>query len=132
MDKNMPNNLVALSSGALVEETSVLNANNLTLEIAISPEFASQYAALVKAKDTLSKIDTAIKDKLKDLMRPEYLHTGENKVETDKYVATFVAGYVKTSFDEKKFKEENPELWEKYHNKTSVTSDSVRIKVKED
>lgn len=68
-----------------------------------------------------------------DSMKAALLATMEAKnlikLETDKLVISYVAPTDRESFDSKKFREDNPDLYDEYVKITPVKS-SIRIKVK--
>ena len=68
-----------------------------------------------------------------DAMKAALLSTMEAKnlirIETDKMVISYVAPSDRESFDGKKFREDNPDLYDEYV-KISPVKSSIRIKVK--
>ena len=67
--------------------------------------------------------------KLKQAILEEMEAKGFIKVETDAIAITYVAATDREKFDSKKFREENPDLYDEYVSMTPVKP-SIRIKVK--
>lgn len=67
--------------------------------------------------------------KLKQAILEEMEAKGFIKVETDVIAITYVAATDREKFDSKKFREENPALYDEYVSMTPVKP-SIRIKVK--
>ena len=66
---------------------------------------------------------------LKEKILAEMEKRGILKIETDELTISYVAPYSKESFDSKKFRKDNPDLYDEYI-KIGTVSASVRIKVK--
>ena len=67
---------------------------------------------------------------LKEKILAEMEKRGILKIETDELTISYVAPYSKESFDSKKFRKDNPDLYDEYV-KIGTVSASVRMKLKE-
>ena len=97
-----------------------------TLDILSSVEFGNQYARLLDTIDKLTELKNKVNNKAKELLKEQYLISGETKVESELFNMIYIAGGFRESFDSAKFKNEHPEMYEKY-TKISKVSDSIRI-----
>ena len=79
----------------------------------------------VKAKEK------EIKDFFKETLNKLYLEKGVNNIDSKFVKITLVPATITTQFDEKRFKEENPELYKKYQVSSSREA-SVRITIRDD
>jgi len=111
-----------------------VDVEQCTLDVLSSVEFGSKYAKLLDAIDKLTELKNKVNSKAKELLKEQYLASGETKVENELFNMTYIAEGFRESFDVAKFKREHPELFEKYI-KISKVNDSIRItkkKVKEE
>ena len=98
-------------------------------DIVKRPEFNKQYAVLINTLDYLQTLKKELDTQLKTVLAEEYFNSGEQTVDLQDCKITFVPDSMKESFDTKKFKEENPELYIQY-TKISPVSASVRTTMK--
>ena len=89
---------------------------------------AKACAKIVEFERQLKQIK-AEEDKLKAALIEEMEKNGLLKVENDDIAITYVAATDRETFDGKKFKADNPDLYDEYVRMTPVKA-SVRIKVK--
>lgn len=91
----------------------------------LSEEIEKQIVSIEKRIKKLKEQEEAMKAALLSAMEAKNLI----KLETDKMVISYVAPTDRESFDSKKFKEDNPDLYDEYV-KISPVKSSIRIKVK--
>lgn len=103
--------------------------SKLTLDVVKTPEFSSEYMRLLNAMEYLEGIKEKVNGKLKELMLEPYNINGQNKVETEKFSVTFIPESYSEIFDTKRFKEENPGLYDLYK-KVSYKKSQVRVNKK--
>ena len=101
---------------------------------------------LIKVENEIGILDTEVSKKIKDLkqilktakqkeeeLSQLILEEMENKnilnLETDDLSITYIAPAERETFDSKKFREENPDLYDEYV-KFSPVKSSIRVKVK--
>lgn len=111
-----------------------VDVEQCTLDVLSSVEFGDKYAKLLDAIDKLTALKNKVNEKAKELLKEQYLASGETKVENELFNMTYIAEGFRESFDVTKFRKEHPELYEKYI-KISKVNDSIRItkkKVKEE
>lgn len=133
MAKKETEELIEINPGQ-VTLAKKLEGVEITTTLIKSQDFQTQYGGLADLVDYLTKLKKAVDAEIKEAIQKEYVETGESTISTDSYNFTYVSGSTKTSFDTKKFEEENPELYAKY-TKLTNNSDSLRVtkkKKKED
>lgn len=91
----------------------------------LSEEIEKQIVSIEKRIKKLKEQEEAMKAALLEAMEAKNLI----KLETDKMVISYVAPTDRESFDSKKFKSDNPDLYDEYV-KISPVKSSIRIKVK--
>lgn len=91
----------------------------------LSEEIEKQIVSIEKRIKKLKEQEEAMKAALLSAMEAKNLI----KLETDKMVISYVAPTDRESFDSKKFKSDNPDLYDEYV-KISPVKSSIRIKVK--
>lgn len=99
----------------------ILIKDNNCIEEAIEKKIVSIEKRMKKLKEQ--------QDELKAALLHEMEARNIIKLETDKMVISYVAPTDRESFDSKKFREDNPDLYDEYV-KISPVKSSVRIKVK--
>jgi predicted phage-related endonuclease len=117
--------------GEAMKTLQEIAGGEITIDVIKSKDFVNAYPMLNKALDMLGQLKASIDAKMKEAIRTEYLKDGTNKVETDTFTVTFVAGSIRKTFDSKKLKEDHPDVYEQYA-KESLASDSIRIKFAEE
>lgn len=98
----------------------IIQANNT-----LSEEIEKQIVSIEKRIKKLKEQEEAMKTALLSEMEAKNLI----KLETDKMVISYVAPTDRESFDSKKFRSDNPDLYDEYV-KISPVKSSIRIKVK--
>ena len=91
----------------------------------IDAEIEKKIVATEKKIKKLKEQQEAMKAALLEAMEAKNLI----KIETDKMVISYVAPTDRESFDSKKFRSDNPDLYDEYV-KISPVKSSIRIKVK--
>lgn len=91
----------------------------------LSEDIEKQIVSIEKKIKKLKEQQDSMKAALLSTMEAKNLI----KLETDKLVISYVAPTDRESFDSKKFKEDNPDLYDEYV-KISPVKSSIRIKVK--
>ena len=91
----------------------------------LSEEIEKQIVSIEKRIKKLKEQEEAMKAALLEAMEAKNLI----KLETDKMVISYVAPTDRESFDSKKFRSDNPDLYDEYV-KISPVKSSIRIKVK--
>lgn len=71
----------------------------------------------------------AVQDELKKSLLAEMEAKGLIKVETDNLVISYIAPSDRETFDSKRFRDDNPDLYDEYV-KISPVKSSIRLKVK--
>ena len=95
-------------------------------EIALlNPEIAAQIADFEIKIKALKEAEEQIKSAILQAME----NNGLLKLETDELSITYVSPTERETFDSKKFRSDNPDLYDEYVKFTPVKS-SIRIKVK--
>ena len=90
-------------------------------EIIIDEEFKEKYKNFKKLQLEMELMEKDLKVKLKDAMEK----LGKDKIITDGFSARIKAGYVKKSFDSKRFEKECPDIYNEYLKETSVSSSII-------
>lgn len=114
----MANNELAVLDGLMNEP--------ITLETVNTPAFAEKYNHLMDFLNKAQQIKTAIDAGIKDIAKENYYSSGENTLQIGDYKCTYVGPSTRETFDSKKFKASNPDLYKDYV-KVSSVSESVRI-----
>ena len=91
----------------------------------LSEEIEKKIVSIEKRIKKLKEQEEAMKAALLEAMEAKNLI----KLETDKMVISYVAPTDRESFDSKKFRSDNPDLYDEYV-KISPVKSSIRIKVK--
>lgn len=105
---------------------SAVHIDDYSLELISSPEFEAEYSRMLHAIDKISEIKEIVNNKVKELMKEQYLVDGENRIEGNEFSMTYIPESFRERFDAKKFKEEHPTLHEKY-TAVSRVKESVRV-----
>lgn len=82
-------------------------------------------ALIKKQMEELEKEESELKASIMESMKTN----GLDKIESDIIDITYVAPFERETFDSKKFKVDNPEMYEAYKRMSKV-SESLKIKVK--
>lgn len=107
----------------MMDKPVLVTVENITL---LNPEVSMALAKFEKqAKEIKAK-----QDELKQRILEEMEAQGIVKVETDDISITYVAPTNRETFDSKKFRKDNPDLYDEYVSISSVKA-SIRMKVKE-
>ena len=115
-----------------ISEAQQLDGVKITADIVKTKDFQTNYTSLVNLIDYLNSIKKSVDSGVKELVKNNYIETGDSCIITDSYNFTYVPEFTKQTIDSKKLKEEHPELYVKYAT-TNHVSDSIRItKVKKD
>lgn len=83
---------------------------------------------IISIEKEISRLKT-VQDELKKSLLAEMEAKGLIKVETDNLVISYIAPSDRETFDSKKLREDNPDLYDEYI-KISPVKSSIRIKVK--
>lgn len=105
---------------------SAVHIDDYSLDLISSPEFEAEYNRMLHAIDKISEIKEIVDNKVKELMKEQYLVNGENKIEGNEFSMTYIPESFRERFDAKKFKEEHPTLHKKY-TAISKVKESLRI-----
>ena len=92
----------------------------------LNPEVASKLAEFERMAEDIKNKQNELKQKILAEMEEH----GILKIETDDLTISYVASYPKENFNSKLFRKDNPDLYDKYVNISTVSA-SVRMKVKE-
>ena len=107
----------------MMDKPMLVTVENITL---LNPEVSMALAKFERqAKEIKAK-----QDELKQRILEEMEAQGIIKVETDDITITYVAPTSRETFDSKKFRKDNPDLYDEYVSINSVKA-SIRMKVKE-
>lgn len=96
--------------------------NNTAL---LNPEVSSKLAEFERMAEEIMAKQKEIKEKILSEMEKR----GILKIETNELTISYVAPYSKESFDSKKFRKDNPDLYDQYV-KIGTVSGCVKVKVK--
>ena len=106
-----------------MDKPMLVTVEDITL---LNPEVSSALAQFEKqAKEIKAK-----QDELKQKILEEMESKGIVKVETDDLTITYIAPTNRETFDSKKFRKDNPDLYDEYVSISPVKA-SIRMKVKE-
>lgn len=104
--------------------------NNLIIQsdgtYVLNPEMSDKIAEFERKMKEIK----AAEDVLKQTILEEMEEKGILSVKTDKMSISYVASFDKESFDSKKLRADDPDLYDKYVRLTAVKP-SIRIKLKE-
>lgn len=89
-------------------------------------EKSQEIKDLLKYVENAKQVEKEVKDTIEKAMTKIYLETGQTKIESKFVNVAYIPATTTTKFDEKAFKEDYPELYEKYL-KTSSKKQSIRI-----
>ena len=103
----------------------------ITEELISSPQFMNWYYALIKQQEELSNITKQITPYIKNVLEDKFYETGDNFIKDERIRFSYLPGSTKTSFNEKEFKKDYPELYKKYITVTPTNS-SVRVTTKKE
>lgn len=103
----------------------------ITEELVSSQEFMDWYYSLLKQQEEISNLTKQITPYIKNILEDKFYETGDNFIKDDKIRFSYLPGSTKTSFNEKEFKKDHPDLYKKYIT-VSPTSSSVRVTTKKD
>lgn len=92
----------------------------------LNPSVASALAEFERQVEEIKAKEDALKQRILEEMEAN----GIIKIETDALTITYVAPSSREKFDSKKFRKDNPDLYDEYVSISSVKS-SIRMKVKE-
>ena len=112
-----------------IKELGSLTQKTLTRDIVISQDFNEQYANLLNYIKQLEDLKTLVDNQMKPILEQEYIKTGNASIESTGCRITYVPESTRETFDSKKFKEQQPELYKQFI-KVSPTSASLRVKIK--
>ena len=107
-----------------MDKPMLITVENITL---LKPTVSK---ALVEFEKQVEEIK-AKQDELKQRILEEMEAKGIIKIETDDLSITYIAPAIRETFDKKKFRKDNPDLYDEYVSISSVKS-SIRMKVKEE
>ena len=91
----------------------------------LTKDFTDKYIEFCKLKDRVELEEKALKEELMKSMNEKAIY----KLSNDRISISYIPGYMQERFDSKTFKEDYPELFEKY-TKLSSVSGSVKITIK--
>lgn len=83
---------------------------------------------IISIEKEISRLKT-VQDELKKSLLAEMEAKGLIKVETDNLVISYIAPSDRETFDSKRFRDDNPDLYDEYV-KISPVKSSIRLKVK--
>lgn len=93
----------------------------------LSKDFTDEYIEFLKYKKMVDAKEEDFKNRLKEAMRENNVY----KLANDRISIAYTPETTREDFDKKRFKEENPDLFDNYLKITKV-SGSLRITVKEE
>lgn len=112
-------------TGEVIEEKE--NKNEIALmkaqEIIDFDKLDELYEAMDIAEANLKNYINEFEKKLLDILRT--LPDGEQKIESEYRTFSRRKGYLKDTFDSKKFKKDYPELYQRYVSKTAINESLV-------
>jgi len=113
-------------------QLTVINSlaeTEITSELVASQDFNLKYKLLLDTMAKLEEIKTEVNKRIQEVLRDQYLSSGEQSVASENYTYTYVPGSMRETFDTKSFKVDQPELYKKYV-KTSEVKESLRVNKK--
>jgi len=127
--KIVPRNVGVPMAKPEISETSVIDINNLIVKKEDNYQLADAIVSELKLIDEQEKRLKETKEELKQNILSEMESKNILKLETDDLTITYIAPAERETFDSKKFREENSDLYDEYV-KFSPVKSSIRIKVK--
>ena len=103
----------------------------ITEELITSSQFLDWYYGLVKQQEELSNLTKQITPYIKNILENKFYETGDNFIKDERIRFSYLPGSTKTSFNEKEFKKDYPDLYKKYIT-VAPTSSSVRVTTKKE
>lgn len=98
----------------------------VTPELIKSEDFSKKYQSLEELINYLTAIKKTINESIQSIAESSYQDSGDSSIRSKDYIFTYIAPSTKATFDSKKLKEENPELYAKYV-KVNKTASSLRV-----
>lgn len=98
----------------------------VTKETISSPEFGQKYEYLTSLIQVLEQAKRDVDAKIKEVMKDAYFQSGEGSIVSGNKKYSYIPATTKESFDAKRLKSEDPELYRKYVYISSV-KDSLRV-----
>lgn len=102
-----------------------LEGVNMTPEVLVADDFAQKYAKLCAWVEQATKVKDIIDAGIKEIVKANYLETGDSSIKNGEYMYTYVPETESTTLDSKRLKEEHPEIYVEYSRK-SKRKDSIR------
>lgn len=100
-------------------------------ELQLSQEDSAKLKTMFDMINACKEDEKTIKAYFKEVLTKAYLEQGVNSIDSKFIKITLTPATTTTKFDEKRFKEEQPELYKKYL-VTSSREASVRVTLRED
>lgn len=107
-----------------------LEGVSMTPEVLVSNDFAVKYAQLCAWVEQASKIKDMIDSGIKEIVKANYLETGDSSIKNGEYMYTYVPETESTTLDSKRLKEEHPEIYVEYARKSKRKDSVKKTKIK--
>jgi len=105
---------------AMPQGVNLPSVGNLTMDVIKSEEFSVSFRSLIEYYKALESVKKEYEAKIKQILEDHFFETGDNAIDTPQIKFTVSLGGTKTTFNEKEFKAEHPEIYIKY----KTTSDT--------
>lgn len=113
-----------------LEQINQLVEVPITTALISSEDFAQKYEYIISLTNYLEDLKKSIDTRIKEITKVHYYDTGENSVVNKGYRYTYVPETTKETFDAKKFKVDNPELYKQYVRVSNVSESLRTTKIK--
>lgn len=127
--KIVPRNVGVPMAKPEISETSVIDINNLIVKKEDNYQLADAIVSELKLIDEQEKRLKETKEKIREILLKEMEEKNILKLDNENISITYIAPAERETFDSKRFREDNPDLYDEYV-KFSPVKSSIRIKVK--
>ncbi len=113
-----------------LEQVNQLVEVPITTSLIASEDFAQKYNYIISLTKYLEDLKKGIDTRIKEITKVHYYDTGENSIVNKEYRYTYVPESTKETFDSKKFKVDNPDLYKQYVRVSNVSESLRTTKIK--
>lgn len=113
-----------------LEQVNQLVEVPITTSLIASEDFAQKYNYIISLTKYLEDLKKDIDTRIKEITKVHYYDTGENSIVNKEYRYTYVPESTKETFDSKKFKVDNPDLYKQYVRVSNVSESLRTTKIK--
>lgn len=113
-----------------LEQVNQLVEVPITTSLIASEDFAQKYNYIISLTKYLEDLKKDIDTRIKEITKVHYYDTGENSIVNKEYRYTYIPESTKETFDSKKFKVDNPDLYKQYVRVSNVSESLRTTKIK--